>query len=102
MSYKGQRDTSSTSLAKQKDTAKSDKGLEDPVASLEEMFRQVLQKLDKAPERRKVIPAEVHHRPGEMDPQCAVFSVMRRGILKGTVRIGSVYHSTCRQSKLKI
>ena len=52
MSYKGQRDTSSTSLAEQKDTAKSDKGLEDRVNSLEEMFRQVLLKLDKAPERR--------------------------------------------------
>ena len=49
MSYKGQRDTSSRSLAEQKDTAKSDKGLEDRDASLEEMFRQVLQKLDKAP-----------------------------------------------------
>ena len=52
MSYKGQRDTSSTSLAEQKDTAKSDKGLEDLVNSLEEMFRQVLLKIDKAPERR--------------------------------------------------
>ena len=52
MSYKGQRDTSSTSLAEQKDTAKSDKGLEDRDASLKEMFRHVLQKLDKAPERR--------------------------------------------------
>ena len=36
MSYKGQRDTSSTSLAEQKDTAKRDKGLKDRVNSLEE------------------------------------------------------------------
>ena len=84
--YKGQVSPSTSTLDEQKVTpSKPDKGLEDRMTSLEDMFRQVLKKLDGTPEKRPTYnrsPSPSRQSPGRAPSPARCFHCDKEGHFK--------------------